>query len=145
MVTKFEDLMNDMVNIGIGVAATAAEKSREMLDGFSAKGAEARADAAQSDFGRAMADVFERAGGTFSDVTERLSATGAPVAERILDELILARLRGLSATERVEFLAHVRDLADSVDDRTVTVEVESIEQDDAEDETTAGAAEEQDA
>ena len=42
----------------------------------------------------------------------------------MLDELILARVRLLTKTERVDFMAHVRDLVDSVDDNTVTVEVE---------------------
>lgn len=42
----------------------------------------------------------------------------------MLDELILARVRLLTKTERVDFMAHVRDLVDSVDDDTVTVEVE---------------------
>ncbi|VWM03987.1 Uncharacterised protein [Collinsella intestinalis] len=64
------------------------------------------------------------AGGTFSEVTERLSEHGATAAERILDELILARVRLLTKSERVAFMAHVRDLVDSVDDGTVTVEVE---------------------
>ena len=71
-----------------------------------------------------MSDIFEQAGGTFSDVTERLSEQGATAAERVLDELILARVRLLTKTERVDFMAHVRDLVDSVDDDTVTVEVE---------------------
>ena len=42
MAPKFEDLINDMVNIGFGVAATAAEKGKEVLDDLSAKGADAR-------------------------------------------------------------------------------------------------------
>ena len=127
MATKFEDIVNGMINVGIGVAATAAEKGKEVLDDLSAKGAEARGEAAQSDFARSMADVFQQAGGTFSEVTERLSASGASVAERVLDELILARVRSLSLNERIEFLAHVRDLVDSVDAKTVTVEVEADE------------------
>ena len=127
MATKFEDIVNGMINVGIGVAATAAEKGKEVLDDLSAKGAEARGEAAQSDFARSMADVFQQAGGTFSEVTERLSASGASVAERVLDELILARVRSLSLNERIEFLAHVRDLVDSVDAKTVTVEVEAGE------------------
>ena len=89
-----------------------------------------------------MADVFERAGGTFSEVTERLSSSGASVADRVLDELILARVRSLSINERIAFLAHVRDLVDSVDAKTVTVEVESEEDagsEDAEAETAAEA------
>ena len=53
-----------------------------------------------------------RPGGTFSDVTERLGAKGESAAERVLDELILARVRFLTKAERTEFLAHVRDLVD---------------------------------
>ena len=36
----------------------------------------------------------------------------------------MARVRLLTKSERVAFMAHVRDLVDSVDDDTVTVEVE---------------------
>lgn len=145
MATKFEDLINDMVNIGFGVAAVTAEKSKEVLDDLNAKGAAARTDARQTDFARSMADIFEQAGGAFSEATDRLSSSGSTVAERILDELILARLRGLSAGERIEFLAHVRDLVDSVDDHTVTVEVESVEEteDAADAGTDTAAADEQ--
>ncbi len=136
MAPKFEDLINDMVNIGFGVAATAAEKGKEVLDDLNAKGADARAEArdqaAKTDFSRSMADIFQQAGGVFSDVTERLSSSGASVAERILDELILARVRGLTSTERIEFLAHVRDLVDSADEGTVHIEVETVEAEAAE-------------
>ena len=130
MAKKFEDLVNDMVNVGFGVAATAAEKGKEVFDDLNAKGAEARADASGTDFARSMSDIFERAGGAFGDVTERLGASTSTVAERILDELILARVRMMTVSERIDFLAHVRDLVDSADDSTVTVEVESV--DDAE-------------
>ena len=64
-------------------------------------------------------------------MTERLGEKGESTAERVLDELILARVRFLTKAERTEFLAHVRDLVDSVDDATVTVEVE-VESVDAE-------------
>ena len=57
-------------------------------------------------------------------MTERLGAKGESAAERVLDELILARVRFLTKAERTEFLAHVLDLVDSVDDATVTVKVE---------------------
>lgn len=124
MAQSFEDLINNMVNVGIGVAATAAEKGKEVIDGFAAKGSEVRGDAAQSDFARSMADIFAQAGGAFTDATERLGAQGSSVAERILDELILARVRPMTKTERIAFLAHVRDLVDSADATTVTVEVE---------------------
>lgn len=62
----------------------------------------------------------------------------------MLDELILARVRLLTKTERVEFMAHVRDLIDSVDDDTVTVEVEDAVVVDA-DEADPGADEARDA
>lgn len=62
----------------------------------------------------------------------------------MLDELILARVRLLTKTERVEFMAHVRDLIDSVDDDTVTVEVEDAVVVDA-DEADLGADEARDA
>lgn len=135
MATKFEELVNGMVNISFGAAAVTAEKGKEILDGLNARGEEVlrdlnergeqvRHDSRSSDFARSMSDIFEEAGGTFSEVTGRLSEKGATAAERVLDELILARVRLLTKTERVAFMAHVRDLVDSVDDDTVTVEVE---------------------
>ena len=127
MATSFEDLMNNMVNVSLGAAAMAADKGKEFLDDLTARGAQLRADAADSDFGRSMADAFERAGGTFHDVTERMSAQGATVAERILDELILARVRPLSATERAAFIAHVEELVANAPDAAVEVPVESVE------------------
>ena len=140
MAKKFEDLVNDMVNVGFGVAATAAEKGKEVFDDLNAKGAEARADASGTDFARSMSDIFECAGGAFGDVTERLGAC-ACVAERILDELILARVRAMTVSERIDFLAHVRDLVDSADDSTVTVEVESVDEADPADEAPGADAE----
>ena len=127
MVTKFEELVHGMVNIGFGAAALTAEKGKEVLDTLNAKGEQVRSDATAPDFARSMSDIFEQAGGTFSDVTERLGAKGESAAERVLDELILARARFLTKAERTEFLAHVRDLVDSVDDATVTVKVESAD------------------
>ena len=114
MVTKFEELVHGMVNIGFGAAALTAEKGKEVLDTLNAKGEQVRS----------MSDIFEQAGGAFSDVTERLGEKGESTAERVLDELILARVRFLTKAERTEFLAHVRDLVDSVDDATVTVKIE---------------------
>ena len=127
MAATFEDIVNGMINVGFGVAATAAEKGKEVLDDLNAKGSEVRGEAAQADFTRSLSDIFQRAGGTFSEVTERLSSQGSGVAERVLDELILARVRSLTTDERIAFLAHVRDLVDSVDATTVTVEVENDE------------------
>ena len=54
-------------------------------------------------------------------------------AQRVLDELILARVRVMTAPERTAFLAHVRDIVDSVEDNVTSVPVESVEPDDAED------------
>lgn len=124
MPTKFEELIHGMVNIGFGAAALTAEKSKEVLDTLNAKGEQVRSDATAPDFARSMSDIFEQAGGAFSDVTERLGEKGESTAERVLDELILARVRFLTKAERTEFLAHVRDLVDSVDDATVTVKIE---------------------
>lgn len=124
MVTKFEELVHGMVNIGFGAAALTAEKGKEVLDTLNAKGEQVRSDATAPDFARSMSDIFEQAGGAFSDVTERLGEKGESTAERVLDELILARVRFLTKAERTEFLAHVRDLVDSIDDATVTVKIE---------------------
>ena len=123
MATKFEELINGMVNVGFGVAATAAEMTHDALEDFAEKGEQVRKDKQTPDFARSVSDAFEQAGGTFSEVTERLSQKGETTAERVLDELILARVRALTKSERVAFMAHVRDLVDSVDDNTVTVEV----------------------
>ena len=134
MANNFEDLVNNMVNIGFGavstaagVAATAAEKGKEVLGDLASKGEEARRDPSSPDFARSMSDIFEKAGGVFSDATARLSSQGESVAERVLDELILARARQLSATERTAFVKHVSELVDSIEDDTVSVTVESVE------------------
>ena len=49
------------------------------------------------------------------------------------DELILARVRVMTAPERTAFLAHVRDIVDSVEDNVTSVPVESVEPDDTKD------------
>ena len=128
MATRFEELVNGMINISVGAAATAAEKGKEVMDGLSAKGEEVRGNAGAPDFARSMADVFERAGGAFSDVTERVSASGATTADKVFDELILARLRPVSRVEREAFIAHVKDLVESLDSSAVQVPVEHVEQ-----------------
>ena len=75
MATKFEELVNGMVNVGFGAAAVTAEKSKELLDGLNARGEEvlrdlndrgeqARHDSRSSDFTRSMSDIFMDAGGT---------------------------------------------------------------------------------
>lgn len=45
MVTKFEELVHGMVNIGFGAAALTAEKGKEVLDTLNAKGEQVRSDA----------------------------------------------------------------------------------------------------
>ncbi|MDY2777151.1 MAG: hypothetical protein SOU51_02055 [Collinsella sp.] len=127
MGTRFDELVNGMINVGFGVAATAAEKGKEVLDELGAKGQEVRGDAATPDFARSMSDVFERAGGVFSDATERLGAHGDSVAVRVLDELILARARSLDAPGRAAFVSHVADLVRVVDGEAVSIPVESVE------------------
>ena len=76
-----------------------------------------------------MSDVFESAGGMFADATERLGAKGETAAERVLDELILARVRYLNEVERSAFLAHVQDLVRAVESETVHIPVESVDKD----------------
>ncbi len=97
MASSFEELINGMVNVGFGFAATAAEKGKEVLEDLNAKGEAVRSDASSPDFARSMSDIFERAGGVFGDASDRLSAKGDTAAERILDELIIARIRQLPA------------------------------------------------
>lgn len=130
MAYTFEELVNDMVNIGFGAVATAAEKSKEVLDGLNTKGAEVRSDTS-NDFARSMSDILARAGAAMDDARDRFGASGTSAAEHILDELILARVRPLTIAERTAFLAHVRDLVDSCDDAAVTVPIESVEPEDA--------------
>lgn len=44
MATKFEELVNGMVNVGFGAAAVTAEKGKELLDGLNARGEEVLRD-----------------------------------------------------------------------------------------------------
>ena len=127
------DVTNDVINVGIGAAAVAAEKSKEVIDDLNAKGQEVRSDPSTSDFARSLVEAFERAGGTISETVERLSMKGASLSDKILDEFILNRARQLSVAERAEFVAHVKDLVDSIEDETVTVEAEAVEEEPAED------------
>lgn len=116
MVMKFDQLVNGAINVGFGAAAVAVEGGKKVLDDLGTKGEQVRKDA-----------------GTISDLTERLGMQGETAAQRVLDELILARVRVMTAPERTAFLAHVRDLVDSVEDNVTSVPVESVEPDDAED------------
>ena len=133
MVMKLDQLVNGAINVGFGAAAVAVEGSKKVLDDLNTKGEQARKDAGAPDIARSVSDMFEQAGGTISDLTERLGMQGETAAQRVLDELILARARVMTAPERTAFLAHVRDIVDSVEDNVTSVPVESVEPDDAED------------
>ncbi len=133
MVMKLDQLVNGAINVGFGAAAVAAEGSKKVLDDLNTKGEQVRKDAGAPDIARSVSDMFEQAGGTISDLTERLGMQGETAAQRVLDELILARVRVMTAPERTAFLAHVRDIVDSVEDNVTSVPVESVEPDDVED------------
>ena len=127
MVMKLDQLVNGAINVGFGAAAVAVEGGKKVLDDLNTK------DTATPDIARSVSDMFEQAGGTISDLTERLGMQGETAAQRVLDELILARVRVMAAPERTAFLAHVRDIVDSVEDNVTSVPVESVEPDDAKD------------
>ena len=131
MALKLDELVNGMVNVGFGAAAVTLDTGKKVLQDLNAKGEEVRSDSATPDIARSVSDMFEQAGGTISDLTERLGMQGETAAQRVLDELILARVRIMSAPERTAFLAHVRDLVDSVEDNVTSVPVESVEPDEA--------------
>ena len=131
MALKLDELVNGMVNVGFGAAAVTLDAGKKVLQDLNAKGEEVRSDSATPDIARSVSDMFEQAGGTISDLTERLGMQGETAAQRVLDELILARVRIMSAPERTAFLAHVRDLVDSVEDNVTSVPVESVEPDEA--------------
>ena len=127
MVMKFDQLVNGAINVGFGAAAVAVEGGKKVLDDLNTKGEQVRKDAGAPDIARSVSDMFEQAGGTISDLTERLGMQGETAAQRVLDELILARVRVMTAPERTAFLA------DSVEDNVTSVPVESVEPDDAKD------------
>ena len=132
MVMKLDQLVNGAINVGFGAAAVAVEGGKKVLDDLNTKGEQVRKDTAP-DIARSVSDMFEQAGGTISDLTERLGMQGETAAQRVLDELILARVRVMTAPERTAFLAHVCDIVDSVEDNVTSVPVESVEPDDAKD------------
>ena len=123
MVMKFDQLVNGAINVGFGAAAVAVEGGKKVLDDLNTKGEQVRKDAGTPDIARSVSDMFEQAGGTISDLTERLGMQGETAAQRVLDELILARVRVMTAPERTAFLAHVRDIVDSVEDNVTSVPV----------------------
>ena len=133
MALKLDQLVNGAINVGFGAAAVAVEGSKKVLDDLNTKGEKVRHEAGTPDIARSVSDMFEQAGGTISDLTERLGMQGETAAQRVLDELILARVRVMSAPERTAFLAHVRDIVDSVEDNVTSVPVESVEPDATED------------
>ena len=108
MVMKLDQLVNGAINVGFGAAAVAVEGGKKVLDDLGTKGEQVRKDAGTPDIARSVSDMFEQAGGTISDLTERLGMQGETAAQRVLDELILARVRVMTAPERTAFLAHVR-------------------------------------
>ena len=132
MVMKFDQLVNGAINVGFGAAAVAVEGGKKVLDDLNTKGEQVRKDAGTPDIARSVSDMFEQAGGTIYDLTERLGMQGETAAQRVLDELILARVRVMTGPERTAFLAHVRDIVDSVEDNVTSVPVESVAPDDAE-------------
>lgn len=121
-------LANSAVNIGFGAAAMAAEKSKEFISSLDEKGANVRGNAQTPDIAKSVSDMFEQAGGTISDLTARLSDSSETVAVRVLDELILAHVRGLDAAEKTAFVAHVTDLVASAEKKATQVDVESVEE-----------------
>ena len=125
MVMKLDQLVNGAINVGFGAAAVAVEGGKKVLDDLNTKGEQVRKDTATPDIARSVSDMF--------DLTERLGMQGETAAQRVLDELILARVRVMTAPERTAFLAHVRDIVDSVEDNVTSVPVESVEPDDAKD------------
>ena len=133
MVMKLDQLVNGAINVGFGAAAVAVEGGKKVLDDLNTKGEQVRKDAGAPDIARSVSDMFEQAGGTISDLSERLGMQGETAAQRVLDELIMARVRVMTAPERTAFLAHVRDIVDSIEDNVTSVPVESVEPDDTED------------
>ena len=133
MVMKLDQLVNGAINVGFGAAAVAVEGGKKVLDDLNTKGEQVRKDAGAPDIARSVSDMFEQAGGTISDLSERLGMQGETAAQRVLDELIMARVRVMTAPERTAFLAHVRDIVDSIEDNVTSVPVESVEPDDVED------------
>ena len=129
---KLEGLFNNAINVGFGAAAVTIGTSKKVIDDLAARGAEVRNDTATPDIARSVSEMFEQAGGTISDLTERLGTQGETAAQRVLDELIMARVRIMTASERTAFLAHVRDLVDAVEDNVTTVPVEAVADVDAE-------------
>lgn len=105
MVMKLDQLVNGAINVGFGAAAVAVEGSKKVLDDLNTKGEQVRKDAGAPGIARSVSDMFEQAGGTISDLTERLGMQGETAAQRVLDELILARVRVMTAPERTAFLA----------------------------------------
>lgn len=141
MALKLDQLVNGAINVGFGAAAVAVEGSKKVLDDLNTKGEKVRHEAGAPDIARSVSDMFEQAGGTISDLSERLGMQGETAAQRVLDELILARVRVMSAPERTAFLAHVRDIVDSVEDNVTSVPVESVEPDESDDVEGAGDSE----
>lgn len=127
MATLFGDLVNGMINVSFGAAAVAAEKSKDVLDGLNAKGAEVRNDPETPDFARSVSDMFTVATDTAADVTERLNARGESMTDKVLDEIIRARVRPMDASGRADYVKHIENLVANIDTDPIKVKVESVE------------------
>jgi len=127
MASKFEDIINSMINVSFGAASIAAEKGKAAIDDLNARGEQVRGEAEVPDFARSVTDAFSAAGGRVSDVTERLSTKGESFAEKVLDELVLMRARAIDPTDRPGLIAHLTDIIENADVETVRVKVESVE------------------
>ena len=110
MVMKLDQLVNGAINVGFGAAAVAVEGGKKVLDDLNTKGEQVRKDAGAPDIARSVSDMFEQAGGTISDLTERLGMQGETAAQRVLDELILARVRVMTASERTRLVGNRLEL-----------------------------------
>ena len=133
MVMKLDQLVNGAINVASAPPPLPSRAARRFSTTLIPRASRVRKDAGAPDIARSVSDMFEQAGGTISDLTERLGMQGETAAQRVLDELILARVRVMTAPERTAFLAHVRDIVDSVEDNVTSVPVESVEPDDAKD------------
>ena len=126
MASKFEQLVNGMINVSFGAAAVAAEKGKDFLSDLNERGEKARREAS-SDFARSLSDAFDQASGAIDDTMDRISSQGESAAEKVLDDLILLRARGMEPDARAAYLRHVTEIVQNAESEPVKVEVESVE------------------
>lgn len=136
MATKFEELVNGMVNVGFGAAAVTAEKGKELLDGLNARGEEVLRDLndrGEPGTSRQPFVRFHALHVRYLHGCRRHVLRGDRASERAWGHCRRAHPRRAHSRPcafadqvraRRDFMAHVRDLSNSVDDGTVTVEVE---------------------